>query len=102
VENVFEIGEIAILQNIPSPFAFMNGEECEITGPLEVRTVQDIRDNMGLVSGYRISYRGNVGVVCPENLRKKKLPPENRDTEFGVKVEWSDCAWNPLELEIEA
>lgn len=100
--NVFKIGEIAILQNIPSPFTFMNGEECEIDGALQTRNVRDIYGNTGVVHGYRIKFRDQIGVVCADNLRKKKLPPETKDTEFGVKVNWQDCAWNPLELEIEA
>lgn len=76
----FKAGDIAIFQNLPFPFEFLNGEECEVLEPLQEHNVMDILGVRDTVPCYKVLHRSrNVGVL-PEQLRHKK-PPESSDSE---------------------
>lgn len=97
-DGTFKVGEIAIFKNMPAPFSFMNGQECEITDEVKLRYVVDIHGTKDVCISHLVSFRGIVGAIPPSYLKKKLPPPKTLDSEFGTVVPWSDCAWVPNEV----
>ena len=74
MDEVFKEGEIGILQNLPGPAAFFNGEEVEVVGGLDQRHVLTMNGNIKLLVSYIIAYRGLKVAVRPSNLRRPRKP----------------------------
>lgn len=94
-DGTFQVGEIAVFRNLVLPFAHMNGEECEIVGTLAPRLLVDIRGDIFSDQCYTVAYHGDEVAVQTDHLKKKPKPAFVKDAEFGKKVEWDKCAWNP-------
>lgn len=90
----FEVGEIAILQNIAPPYAHENGDEVEVVGELAFRHSVTIHGEPFSGDSYRIRHRGRVWLVAPHCLRKKPRP--------GDEASWGAIerltGWNPTKV----
>ena len=80
----FEIGEIAIVCNVPATPEF-HGIECEIVGRLELRAGFDSQGCLHETMAYEIriptigsSWIGSLACARPDQLRKKR--PSRSDT----------------------
>jgi hypothetical protein len=75
--TTFEIGEIAILQNMPDRHKGLNGEECTIVRIVkkgEVFRINGVTRPVE-IDGYGITASGDIrAIVRPEHLRKKPNP----------------------------
>lgn len=70
----FKIGQICIWQNVASPYAHFNGQECEIIGSLEPRLIHRHTGAFDTLNAYKILFNGNVMAAGPEQLRPKRPP----------------------------
>lgn len=87
----FKVGEIAILQNLVGDTACYNGTECEITEPLQRRTVPFFRIEVDV---YTIRNCDGEKVYVLEKFLRKKRPPQE-DSDRNTVVEWKECGWQP-------
>lgn len=76
----FKAGDIAIFQNLPMPFSFLNGSECEVLESLREHHIECLNGNHDVLPVYKVRIRAGVVGVLPEQLRHKK-PPESSDSE---------------------
>ena len=71
----FQVGEIAIACNVPSPLDSYNGSECEIIAPLRERTCKTLAGLPVVIMCYVVQYRdGQVWATEPHQLRKRFEP----------------------------
>jgi hypothetical protein len=84
----FQPGDIAIFQNVPNPFSFVNGEECEVLESLREHHIVCINGNQDTMAVYKVMCSFGVVGVLPEQLRHKKSPEESlsvqRQATIGV------------------
>lgn len=77
--STFQVGEIAIIQNMVGEAVFLNGCECLITGPLATYSwISGDRFETGKTLGYRVQIADDEHpiIVLPSELRKKPPPTE--------------------------
>ena len=80
MNETFKVGEVAIIQNIPSEKGYLNGTECVIISGIETHVVTDIDGVTGFATGYvAIDVDGPGVLYYPENLRKKSLPSDSKE-----------------------
>lgn len=96
----FEIGEIAILQNCGPAH---NGRECVVIGPLVQRLAYIKpfnRSEIFTMLCYEVEIDAKVRLVPPKQLRKKKPPQDDIDSDENVnlKTSWKNCIWKPSEI----
>lgn len=70
----FHPGDIAIFQNVPPPFSFVNGEECEVLESLREHPIICLNGNIDTLPVYKVMFRAGIVGVLPEQLRHRKDP----------------------------
>lgn len=91
----FEVGEIAILQNISDiGLSHLNGEECIIIEPLEFRPVQSY-GTLTEVPAYQIEVPATCQIFNAEPINLKKKPQDD-DSNPNTKITWDKCYWSPI------
>jgi hypothetical protein len=98
----FKVGDIAVgIGFTTAPNTNLNGMECEIIGPLQVRCVKLIPEGL---DAYKLCYHvrwadGKETAAHPRNLRRKQPPKSAR--EIDTLVSWEDCAWKPMHVKLQ-
>lgn len=91
--ETFQVGEIALFQNLPEPFSIFNGNECEVMTPCEVTPIEDLHGDFGFALVHQVKHRGCIFAVKPFSLKKRPAKGtddgEFSETELGKMVqEW--------------
>lgn len=100
MSEIFKVGEIAELQNMPHPFQHINGEEVEILEGLMPRSMVKVTGNVELELCYLIDFMGQrfhrglpLGIQ-PQYLKKRKGYEVSEEDRNAV-ASWEKVGWNP-------
>lgn len=70
-DDTFKVGEIAVFQNLPVPFDFLNDKETEIRSALCNMCVVDVFGTYAIKMAYRVFADGREVACEAANLKKK-------------------------------
>ncbi len=88
---IFQVGEVAILQNCRNPAH--NGIEVIIVGELRERNILFNGDVYQHILSYEVEtpfIDRKLAIVEPHGIRKKQLPREDIQI-----ITWNECPWQP-------
>jgi hypothetical protein len=100
MNDQFEIDEVAVVANQAGAYAYLNGADALVTGPLQERHGVDLNTGEAVTyEAYTVEVDGQVFNAPPSDLRKKR-PPVDLTTWATGKIKQLTKPINVPELEV--
>lgn len=88
--NILKVGDICVWQNQVGAHAYLNGTECTITAPLDMRLVRDAYGTVSIELVYGVDAQipwFNEVYAGPNELRLKDEPSPEAAQEYNALIE---------------